>query len=364
MNHSTFVEREVYVGLDYHQHSIQVCVLDREGRVRANEAVGNDWRAIVRQASRCGQVKRAAIEACGGAADLAEELVERAGWSLDLAHAGYVARLKGSPDKSDFSDAQLLADLTRVGYLPRVWLAPSWVRELRRLVRYRQQQVEARRHQKLRIGALLRDHRIGSPPPPPPEGGRPWSVLWLDWLRHTALAQLPTASRWIVQQHLQQIDRLSAQVARIEQQLARYTQDDGLTQRLLNERGVGPVTAWVLRAEIGRFDRFTSGKQLARFCGLSPRNASSGQRQADAGLVKAGNDLLRATLVELAHRLARWEAHWGALRDQLRRRGKAGSVIAAAIANRWVRGLYYRMIEPTDRSVGVTEAIVDHGALE
>ncbi len=41
----------------------------------------------------------------------------------------------------------------------------------------------------------------------------------------------------------------------------------------------------MLRAEIGRFDRFGSGKQLARFCGLSPRNASSGTRQADAGLV-------------------------------------------------------------------------------
>ena len=62
----------------------------------------------------------------------------------------------------------------------------------------------------------------------------------------------------------------------------------------------GAVTAWALRAEIGRFDRFHDGKQLARYCGLSPRNASSGQRQADAGLIKAGSELLRATLIEAA----------------------------------------------------------------
>jgi len=43
-----------------------------------------------------------------------------------------------------------------------------------------------------------------------------------------------------------------------------------------------------IRAEIGRFDRFRTGKQMARFCGLSPHNASSGARQADAGLIRAG----------------------------------------------------------------------------
>jgi hypothetical protein len=56
-----------------------------------------------------------------------------------VAHPGYVARMKQSPDKSDFSDARLLADLPPVGYLPKVWLAPECVRELRRLLRYREQ---------------------------------------------------------------------------------------------------------------------------------------------------------------------------------------------------------------------------------
>ena len=81
---------------------------------------------------------QAAIESCCGAADLADELIAQAHWSVELAHPGYVARMKQSPDKTDYSDARMLADLERVGYLPRVWLAPEEVRELRRLVRYRQ----------------------------------------------------------------------------------------------------------------------------------------------------------------------------------------------------------------------------------
>jgi hypothetical protein len=40
---------------------------------------------------------------------------------VELAHPGYVHRLRRSPDKTDLSNAQLLADLTRVSYLPTVW---------------------------------------------------------------------------------------------------------------------------------------------------------------------------------------------------------------------------------------------------
>ena len=82
-------------------------------------------------------------------------------WSVDLAHPGYVSRIKQSPDKTDYTDARLLADLERVGYLPKVWLAPEEVRELRRLVRFRQQMVNERRNMKAgRFDALLRDDRV------------------------------------------------------------------------------------------------------------------------------------------------------------------------------------------------------------
>ena len=107
--------------------------------------------------------------------------------------------------------------------------------------------------------------------------------------------------------------------------------------------GIGLITAVTLRAEIGRFDRFQSGKQLARFCGLSPRNASSGQRQADAGLIKAGNPQLRAVIIEAAHRLMRYDRRWVEFRQRLRQRQKPVSVIAAAVANRWMRWLYHQM---------------------
>jgi transposase len=323
----------VCVGLDYHKDSIQVCVMDPSGQVLANRSCPNDARALVLMVAFFGDHVRGAIEACTGAAELADELVERHGWDLDLAHPGYVARLKQSPDKSDYSDAKMLADLVRVGYLPRVWLAPHDVRQLRTTVRYRQQLVNQRRATKLRVTALLREARLVEPKL------RRWGGPWLSWL---ATAQgLGSEARFVVDCHLAELRRLDEPILHVQLRLASVTAEDPVVARLVAMRGVGLVTAWALRAEIGRFDRFRTGKQLARYCGLSPKNASSGPRQADAGLIKAGSELLRAVLIEAAHRLIRFDPRWGELAAAMRAAGKPACAVAAAVANRWVRWLFH-----------------------
>ena len=325
---------QVFVGLDYHSDFVQVCAMNRKGKILINRKLPNDWQAIATTVAKAGRVAAAAIEACNGAAHLADELIQNAHWPLELSHPGYVARMKQSPDKTDFSDAQLLADLARVGYIPKVWLAPPEVRELRRLVRYRQQLAGERRNIKLRVGALLREHRRSAPP------GKSWTKRWLRWLKGLAL---PTETHWIVERQLRRFESVNSDIEEVELRLAEFAERDRLVQFLLTAPGVGLITAVTLRAEIGRFDRFRNGKQLSRFCGLSPRNASSGNRQADAGLIRAGNPQLRAVILQAAHRLKRYDGHWRALASRLRIRGKPGSVIAAAVANRWMRKLYHQV---------------------
>lgn len=325
----------VYVGLDYHQSSVQVCAMDASGKLLLNRSCENNWAAIAGAAEAHGRVRRAAIESCAGAADLADELVAHAGWSMDLAHPGYVQRMKGSPDKTDFTDARMLADLERVGYLPKVWLAPHDVRELRRVVRFRQTLVAERRNIKLRIGALLRDQRLRC------HDARPWTKDWLAWLRSTE--SVSSESRWIIDRHLSRMAYTLEDLKAVEDRLEQLTQNDPLVAALRSLHGIGAVTAWMIRAEIGRFDRFRTGKQLARFCGLTPRNASSGMRVADAGLIKAGNRQLRATLIEAAQRLIRMDSDWKGLANKMLTRGKPKCLVIAAVANRWVRWLFHRM---------------------
>jgi transposase len=330
MNDST-----VYVGIDYATAFVQVCVLDRSGRQLGNARCPNDSSAIVRFVTGRGKYVRAAIEACNGAADLAEEL-HLAGWSIDLAHPGYVARMKRGPDKTDFTDARMLGDLVRVGYLPRVWLAPQCIRELRRLVRYRWDLVKRRCALKLRIRALLRDHRCR-----PPAGVHAWTIRWAAWLDELSL---PAESTWILEQTFKELREVQSHIHEAESRLHAVTREDPYVQHLERITGIGLVTACAIRAEVGDPARFRNGKQLARFCGLTPRNASSGERQADAGLIRAGNRVLRGILIEAAHRLKRFDPRWRSLAATLRAKGKPGSVIAAAVANRWMRGLHHELL--------------------
>jgi transposase len=267
---------------------------------------------------------------------MAEELATTASLPVELAHPGYVARMKRSPDKTDLQDAELLADLARVNYLPTVWLAPESTRQLRRLVRHRAQLVRRRRDVKLRIRGLLRENRLRC------LQARAWTKAWLGWLQQEA--ELAGSDRWIADDHLEEIASLSQRIKGVETRIESAVADDPIVEKLLSLEGVGLVTAVTMRAEIGRFDRFTTGKQLARFCGVTPRNASSGARQADAGLVPAGNPELRMVLIELAQRLvSRIPGRWAELAQGMLRRGKPKNVVVAAVANRWVRLLHHEM---------------------
>lgn len=326
----------VFVGLDYHQDAVQVCVIDSEGRRLSNRSVPNDLGEIERAATRHGRPQRIAIEACCGAAELAERLTIDLGLPVQMAHPGYVNRLKRSPDKTDLGDAQLLADLVRVKYLPTVWLAPRHIRELRRLMRHRCQLVRRRKDVKLRIRGLLRENRSGRP------AARAWTKAWLAWLQNEVA--LSESDRWILEDCLAELNSLTTRIQAVERRIRQSIADDALVARLMALPGVGLVTAATLRAEVGRFDRFATGKQLARFCGVTPRNASSGARQADAGLIRAGNPDLRTVLIELAHRLIyRLDPRWAELAAGMLRRGKPKNVVTAAVANRWVRWLHHEL---------------------
>ena len=324
----------VSVGLDYHTDTIQVSILDPAGRQLCNRSVPNDAEAIV-QLFVPFLVQGVAVEACSGAAYLADEMVDRYGLTVFLAHAGYVSKLKQSPDKSDYSDARLLADLLRVGYLPRVWHAPQWIRELRTLIRYRQSLVRQRRAAKQRIGAVLREQRIKGAP------ARRWTLGWLLWLEREA--GLSAEGHWSVMQMLEDLRYLDQKIDRTEERLRAHAVTDEMVRKLMKVKGIGLIISCTMRAEIGRFDRFRTGKQLSNFCGLSPRNASTGRTIADAGLLNQTNKELRAVILQGAHLIKRHDPRWRGLATQMQDRGKHNSVIVAAIANRWMRSLHQEM---------------------
>lgn len=326
----------IFVGLDYHTLSVQVCVVDAAGKVLLNAKRAASVAEVVDLVAPLGSVQRVAIEACCGAADFGDHLARLAGWRVSLSHPGLVSKMRSSIDKTDRSDARVLADLCRTGYLPEVWLPPEGIRELRTLVRRRHQLTDALRRAKVRITALLRDKRV----PAPPQIITRWTNKHIAWLKALAL---PLCAKIVLEDLLAELEHHAARREAFDCRLEKLTAGDALIAHLRRIKGIGPVTAWTLRAVIGRFDRFRSGKQLSRYCGLTPRNASSGERVAHAGLVRAADPTLKTVLIQVTQRLVRCEGAWNSLYMSLLERGKPACVAIAAVANRWTRRLWHEL---------------------
>jgi transposase len=335
----------VYVGLDYHTKVIQVCVMDQKGNIFANQSVANNCEAVQQVVAPYGNNISVAIDASTGSANFADELATKYNWHVEQAHPGYVSRMKQTPDKSDWTDAKLLADLTRVGYIPRVWLAPQYIRELRDLVKHRDGYVKQRTQVKLRLRALLRQHRINCP-------HSPWTIDGKDWLRDESNIT-STTLLFQLKDYYDTIEYLDKKIDTVTSLMKSHVADDAVVKQLLEQPGIGIITAITMRAIIGQFDRFRTGKQLAHFCAVCPRNNSSAGKTTTGGLIKAGDDVLRQILIEAAHRLMRYDPEWKAMADRLLAKGKKKCVVVAAVANRWIRKLFHRMTESA--SIGDAE---------
>jgi len=97
------------VGLDYHDDTVRVCILEQDGVMLVNRDVDNDTRAV-----RDSAWVQPAVERLTSLPNFIDRRNGPCGWLM----RGMKAR-----DKTDRRDAWLLADLARVKYLPEVWLA-------------------------------------------------------------------------------------------------------------------------------------------------------------------------------------------------------------------------------------------------
>ena len=323
------------IGIDYHTETLQLCIMSPEGEVLSNRSCPNDVEEAVRVIRKFGKVARISAEACNGSTEFLESVHRETGWKKRLCHPGYVQRMKNNPDKSDKSDSELIADLDRVDYLPQVWIAPREIRDLRTLVRYRCQAMRAKKNAKLRVRSILRQYRMKW------QGTSGlWTRAGMAWLE--TLRDFPPQTQWVFGRLLAGFKYLESEQKLAEAELKKFAAQDSLTKQLLKEPGIGLICSTTIRAEIADIERFRTSKQLARFCGLTPCNASSGSRQADAGMIRAGNPILKTALLESAHRLAR-TSNWTGFVQKFKDAGKPYPVIIASLANRWVRQLFWKM---------------------
>ena len=147
------------------------------------------------------------------------------------------------------------------------------------------------------------------------------------------LEMLATQSRIVKEQILENDRRMAS---------ARETE---LGRRLMEIPGVGPLLASAIVATVPDPAIFRSGRNLAAWIGLVPRQNSSGGKERLGSITKAGHQYLRQMLIVGAMAVVRYAERNGAKRPwlvQLLARGKT-KVAAVALANKNARIIWAMM---------------------
>ncbi len=151
--------------------------------------------------------------------------------------------------------------------------------------------------------------------------------------------RLPPLARSCLAGLAQQFVSLNDEITAAERRIHNWHRSSEVSRRLETIPGIGPITASALAASITDPSIFKSGRQMAAWIGLVPRQHSSGGKQRMGRISKQGDHYLRWLLVSGAMAVIRHAKRKGTSQPWLATliATKPTKVAAVALANKMAR---------------------------
>jgi transposase len=271
---------------------------------------------------------RVGLEACGSGHWWARK-IKALGHEVVLLHAKFI-RPFVQTNKTDAADARAIWTAVQQPAMRTVavktedqqaMLSVHRIRAL--LVKFRTMQVNQLRGLLYEFGATFRAGRQAG----------------LDEIR-ARMAELedalPGAMISSLQDQLKRIDGLTQEIDRLEKRMGTWQKQEAACCAIAEVPGIGKLTATALVATIGDAKAFKSGRELASFLGLVPRQSGTGGKIRLGSISKRGDPYLRTLLIHGARSVmchAKVPTTW--------QRGiqarRPANVAAVALANKMAR---------------------------
>lgn len=279
------MDQVVTIGLDIAKSVFQVHGVDAEGGVVIRQRLTRSrMLAFFARKAPC----LVGIEACGSAHHWAREL-SRLGHQVRLIPPSYVKPYV-KRQKNDMADAEAICEaVTRpsMRFVPVKSPDQQSVMVLHRtrsiLVRQRTQLSNAIRGHMSEFGVVAPIGRNG-----------------LQALKEIVAAgdiRVPEEARACLLMLFDQLELISDQILESDRRIIASARSTEVGRRLMEIPGVGPLLASALVATIADPKAFKSGRNLAAWIGLVPRQNSSGGKERLGGITKQGDCYLRQLLV-------------------------------------------------------------------
>ncbi|MGA7180718.1 MAG: IS110 family transposase, partial [Thiobacillaceae bacterium] len=108
---------------------------------------------------------------------------------------------------------------------------------------------------------------------------------------------LPETMLFGLQEQLRRIDGFEKDINQIEKQIGAWHKREAECQAIAEVPGIGRLTATAFVATIGDAKTFKSGRQVASFIGLVPRQSGTGGKIRLGSISKRGDPYLRTLLI-------------------------------------------------------------------
>src|ERR1035437_7984702 len=270
-----------YIGLDVHQATISVAVVDCSGKLVMEAILETKAETILQF-----------IRGLRGSVHVTLEEGTCAAWLHDLLKPHVTEVLVCDPrknallkagNKNGRIDARKLADLLRTGLLSSVYHAGNGIRTLKELARSYLALTRDVTRVMNRLKAIYRSWAI------PCAGQRVYAPRYRsEWLGNITEAGV----RRRAEIYYQQLDALRSLRQHVRGELLAESGKHGATKLLRQIPSIGPIRAALLIALMQTLHRFRTKRQLWAYCGLALKTCTSGEYRFVEGQLKRSKKFL------------------------------------------------------------------------
>ena len=277
------VDKHTTIAVDIAKNVFEIAISEHPGKVSARRRCS---RPQMLAFFRSREPSTVVVEACGAAHQLGRTLAAM-GHRVRLLPPAHVRRyVLGS--KTDAADATALLEANRNEQIIPVPVKTEAQQTLSAIHRMRSGWMRSRTARLNMLRGVLRELGVTIPVGARHVQPRVIELLGSGQVGHP-LAALLTAV-------LAEIQQLDQNVAEAKRQLKTSAKDIDSVRRLETIPGIGLLSATALVASVGEPSRFASGRRLASFLGLVPREHSSGEIRRLGSITKRGDPYLRTLL--------------------------------------------------------------------
>lgn len=313
------------VGIDLAKSVFQICVLSEDNTVISNKAVSRSQ--LLHAVRQFPPETLIAMEACFSS-HYWGETIQNMGYHVKLLPAQHVKPM-ARRQKNDANDALAICEAAFRPHIHAVPIKTQEQRDIKALRTVRNTLVARRTATVNQVRALASEYGVVFP-----KGLKSLSQQ-LPAALEDANNALSIVIRRLLQGLYDDIGILSKDIESITRELTQLAKQHPRYQALMKVPGFGPIITASLISELGTGEQFTQGRQFSAWCGLVPRQHSSGGKSSLKGITKNGNRELRTLLIHGARAVFRFASkrndamgRW--LTGLTARRGKVKAIVALA----------------------------------